>query len=401
MKTKNYLLPVLLIILTGLSCQDKKQNYDPIETISIDVRNMKPEMDLTYAIDTSYFEIIPLETTDDCLIAKVKRIYLSNNKIVVYDEMAQGAYIFNRDGSYHAKVRAIGQGPGEYPPPINDIMVSENHIGVLSPPFGIMLYDFDGKFVRRVSLEGSWGMNLFTFDDTVYYLVNDWSMTDIGYYLFFSLDTKQNRVRSFLPFSKRDIENRRGWGLDKYYNLYDNSASIYFSTIDTIFHLSPASGEITPRYAIDMVYKNLPDNLKRGDGYKAVYSAIDNGYYKGIRNVLETSRYLFLRIDGICVVYDKQEKTIKTIAGVLHRIPSFFNHGIQDFFSLSEGDYIINYHTGLASFNNKKYLAELIADKTIENGEGRNAFEKAYFKVLENVKDEEDNPTVFIFKMKD
>jgi len=396
---KQYIIPLIFIVLIGYSCNKKKGNFSTIETISIDVRKMKPEMDLTYAIDTSYFEIIPLETNPDCLIANVKRIYLSNNKIVVYDELAKGAYIFNRDGSYHAKIRAIGQGPGEYPDYVNDIMVSNNYIGVLSPPFGIMLYDFDGNFVKKLSLDGSWGMNLFTFDDISYYLVNDWGRTDVGYYLLFKIDTKQNRVYSYLPYPKSDEENNRGWGLDKYYDLHDNNALIYFSTIDTIFNLTP-SGEITPRYAIDIVYKKIPDNLKRGDGYKALQSSITNGYYKGIVNIAETSRYLFLKIDrGNYVVYDKKEKVIKSIAG-LHRIPSFFNLGIGGFFSVTQGDYILTYNTGLALFNDKKYLDNLITGKTRKNSNGINPFEKEYFKVLKNVKDEEDNPVVFILKAK-
>ncbi len=233
---KYYLLITSFIILMGCSGEKKKENQDLIETITIDVRDLEVETDITYAIDTSYFEIIPLEMNDDCLIASVSRIYLQNDKIVIYDEMAQGAYIFNRDGSYHAKVRNIGNGPGEYPLGINDIMVSKNHIGVLS--YWILLYDFDGKFVKKISLEGTWGVNLFTFDDINYYLANDWSRSDKGYYQLFKLDTKQNRVYSYLPFSEQDDVNNRGWGLDKYYNLYDNRALIYFSTIDTLFNLN-------------------------------------------------------------------------------------------------------------------------------------------------------------------
>jgi hypothetical protein len=243
-------------------------------------------------------------------------------------------------------------------------------------------------------------MSLFTFDDIDYYLVNDWGKPNAGCYLLFKLDTKQNRVHSWLPFSKFDEENNRGWGLDKYYNIYDSSALIYFSTIDTIFHLTP-SGEITPRYAIDIVYKNLPDELKRGDGYKAMNSAIANGYYMGILDIVETSRYLLLKIDrGNTIVYDKKEKEIKTIA-TFYRIPSFFNHAVFPIFSSVEGDYIITYHNGSVSFGNKEYLVKQVNDKIRKNGEGTNDFEKEYFKALQNVKDEEDNPMVFIFKMKD
>jgi hypothetical protein len=389
---------ISFIILTGCSGgKNKAQNQDSIETITIDGRDLENEADITYAIDTGYFEIIPLETNDYCLIADVSRIYLQNDKIVIYDEMAHGAYIFNRDGSYHARVRNIGNGPEEYPPDINDIMVSKNYIGVLYPPLWIVLYDFDGKFVKKLSLEGSWGMSLFTFDDINYWLVNDWSSNRIGYYLLFKLDTKQNRVYSYLLFSKQDHENNRGWVLDKYYNLYDNRALIYYSTIDTLFNLT-LSGEISPRYAIDFSYKKLPDELRTGNGYTAVYSAIDNEYYKGIFDVTETSRYLFLQIDRLnYVIYDKKEKETKTISGVFRILP-FFNIGLNDIYNTENGDYILTYHSGMTSFNNKEYIKRLKSEKKWTKGDGTNRFEKEYFKALEKVENEEGNPIVFIFK---
>ena len=399
---KNYILIILLLCLSMMGCSDNKksQHHVSIETISYDVRKAAEEMDITSLIDTSYFEIIPLETTDECLIAEVSKLYLSNNKIVVYDEMAQGAYIFNRDGSYHAKVRAIGPGPGEYPPGINDIMVSKNHIGVLAPPFGIMLYDFDGKFVKKISLEDTWGMNLFTFDDINYYLVNDWSRSNKGYYHLFKLDTKQNRVSTLFPFPKSDVDNHRGWSLNKYYTLYDNRSLIYFSTIETIYHLTP-SGELSPQYLIDIVHKKLPDNLRTGNGRVAMQSSIDNGYTKGIVNIAETSRYLILNMDGGLhyVVYDKKEKETKVIAGVF-RIPLFFNLGFSIEFSLDEGDCFLTYIGGMQAYSYKESMDKKKANKTWTKGDGTNAFEKEYIKVLQNMQDDEDNPVVFILKMR-
>ena len=400
---KNYILIILLLCLSMMGCSDNKksQHHVSIETISYDVRKAAEEMDITSLIDTSYFEIIPLETTDECLIAEVSKLYLSNNKIVVYDEMAQGAYIFNRDGSYHAKVRAIGPGPGEYPPGINDIMVSKNHIGVLAPPFGIMLYDFDGKFVRKISLEDTWGMNLFTFDDINYYLVNDWSRSNKGYYHLFKLDTKQNRVHTLFPFPKSDVENNhRGWGLDKHYTLYDNRALIYFSSIDTVYNLAP-SGELSPRYLFDIVHKKLPDHLRTGNGRAAMQSWLDHGYILGIHSISETSRYLIFNMGGDPnVVYDKKEKETKAIAEFF-RISSFYNLGSRLFFSLDEGDTLLMFREGGIANMDKVYIANEKVKKTWKKGDGTNAFEKEYFKVLQNVQDEEDNPIVFIFKMQD
>ena len=385
---------IFAILLCLIGCSGKKTSSNDllIETIPIDKRNYTLSADISFMLDTSYFEIIPLETNDSCLIATVTRIDLVNDKIVVYDEMAHGAYIFNRDGSYHATVRAIGNGPGEYPPDINDIMVSKKYIGVLSPPFGIMLYDFDGKFVKKLSLEGTWGMNLISFDDVNFYLVNDWSSSDKGYFNLYRLDTENNKVYSYLPFSKKDYDVNRGWGLDKHYNFHNGKALIYFSTIDILYSLTP-EGEITPQYKIDIVHKKLPDGLRIGDGYKAIESSNKNGYIKGVNDLTETSRYLFLEIDVDDVaIYDKKEKEVKAFA--INFISSSFPYFDISFdFSMENPNHVISYVTGLYGYNTKEYIA------TKEPGNTR--FEKEFRKALEKIEDEEANPVVIILKTKE
>ena len=403
---KNYIpLTLLIIILTGCLNKSEKmnQNQDSIETISVDIRNHKLETDISFMVDTSYFEIIPLETNKECLIAEIKNIYFSNDKIIIYDEMAKGAYIFNRDGSYHAKVRAVGQGPGEYPAFVNDIAVSENYIIVLTPP-GIMLYDFNGKFVKTVSLHNLWGRSIITFDEINFFLVNDWSMTfnadkKIFYHLF-KIDSKQNRVYYYLPFSKKDIDSGKGWSLATYRNVYNNNALIYYSTIDTIFNLT-SSGEVSPKYAIDIVHNKLPDALRTGDGFTAMRSAQQNGYVMGVKNVSETSRYLILKLNaGNHLIYDKKEKETVAI-GSFFRIPSFWNIGINIDFSLKEGDYIVHYISGDNAYGGKKDIEEEKAKKRWTKGEGTNPFEREFFKVLKNIEDGEDNPVLFVFKLRE
>ena len=389
---KQVIFTAILLWLTGCSEKKTSNNDLSIETIPIDIRIATPRADISFMIDTSYFEIIPLETNDSCLIATVTRMDLVNDKIVVYDEMAQGAYIFNKDGSYHATVRAIGNGPGEYPPDIIDIMVSKKYIGVLVPPFGIMLYDFDGKFVKKLSLEGTWGMNLITFDDINFYLVNDWSRSDKGNFLLFRLDTENNRVYSYLPSSKKDIEGKRGWVLDKHYNFHNGKALIYFSTIDILYSLTP-EGEVSPQYAIDIVHNKMPDHIRTGDGHKAMYSSIDYGYILGVHDVVETSRYLCLKIDGDdLVIYDKKEKQVKIISYDLFS-PLLPYLPIRLRFSMDNPNCVLSYISGLSGFETKEYMA------TKEQGNTR--FEKEFRKALEKIEDDEANPIVVIIKTKE
>jgi hypothetical protein len=115
--------------------------------------------------------------------------------------------------------------------------------------------------------------------------------------------------------------------------------------------------------------------------------------------VAETSRYLFIKADKMVdVIYDKKEKKVKTIARNF-KIHSFFNKlSLNDIYNPAEGDYILTYSLGMASFNNKEYINRLKSEKKWTKGDGSNRFEKEYFKVLQKVENEEGNPIVFIFK---
>jgi hypothetical protein len=75
-------------------------------------------------------------------------------------------------------------------------------VGVLVPVLDkIMLYDFNGNYIRDMSLKGSWGMTFFTFDGSKYHIVNDWSESKLGMYQHFTLDADKNKIECFLPES--------------------------------------------------------------------------------------------------------------------------------------------------------------------------------------------------------
>ena len=402
---KKYYFIVSLITVLVCACNKKinTNNLYSIETISFDMSKGKVPIayDISHMIDTSYFEIIPLETNDDCLIAEISNIYLFDNKIVIYDERAKGAYIFNRDGSYHAKVRALGQGPGEYPDFVNDVNASENFIGVLASP-GIMLYDYNGKFVKTISHEERWGRNIFTFDEINYYLVNcwsrTWSMSTEGYYHLFHFDTKQNKLNSYIPFSKEEGDSNRGWSLNKYYSRYDSTALIYISTIDTIYCLA-STGEVSPQYLIDIRNK-LPDDIKRGDGKTALTTAQQSGYEIGVKNIAVTPRYLFLKCMWGYAVYDKKEKKTIATAQVFH-IPLFWNDiSFWVDFTSSDGKKIVTYLNGEYVFSWNRYIKEQKSQNLWKIGDGITPFQKELIKTARNMKAEDDNPVLLIFKMK-
>jgi len=342
-------------------------------------------------LDTTEFEIIPLETNKECLIAEVTMLFCRNNKIIVFDETALGAYIFNRDGSFHSRIRAIGQGPGEYPAKINDIYASENYIYVLAPPFGIMQYDYESNFIRKIDLQDTWGMNIMTEDDRSLLVVNDWSTSRAGCFRLFKLNPETNSKQTFQPFPQSDYDNHRGWSITKYYAYNKDNILLYYGSIDTIFEYRDEA--VVPKYAIDVVHRGIPEDLKTGDGYTALTTSIKNKYIKGVRDVAETSRFLFIQVDmEYILVYDKVDKEVKALSY------AFMNKGtkalqIERLFSMDK-NHVMIYYTGLRGYNDKG----LFEDEKIPL---ESRFDREYVKKIASFEDEEENPIVIILKVKE
>lgn len=384
------------LIVAMLSCSLVDKNApEEIETIRIDVDKSTKTKDISAWIDTSYYEIVPLETKPNCLIGEIKKIWVRGNKILVYDEMAKGIYVFNRDGSYHGCIIAVGNGPGQYPLPLNDVVVTDSHIYIFPPVSGkIFAYDFEGKFEKTIDLNGTWGDTFFTWDEEVFNLIASWSNSKRGAFQLHVLDTKNNCVNSIGPVNENDLKNRRGWGLDNYYSLYNKRALILVSTVDTIFEVSEDK-IFVPRYYADIQKKKLPHKIACGNAYEALHYAINNDCIKGIDKIEETSRYLFLMLGDsekdYIVTYDKKKKEVESIS-------NFFTiHAWGDIqCSLSQSSVIEN--DTLIS-----WISANICMRWKENNFGsynfnNKGFEDAYKKAINSIRTEEDNPVVFLIK---
>lgn len=81
--------------------------------ILIDPENFSVDLDLSEILDDS-IEIIPLETTEECLISKINRIEFYQDKIFVSDKANAKIFVFTSEGKYLKSIGTQGGGPGEY-----------------------------------------------------------------------------------------------------------------------------------------------------------------------------------------------------------------------------------------------------------------------------------------------
>jgi hypothetical protein len=102
---------LLLIFFFGCRTNNKKNS----ENITIPVVKIPESVTGAYNIsDTTKYKLIPLETHNEGLIARVKKVIFYNNNFYILDFYGKRIIVFDEKGRYIQKLEKIGKGPGEY-----------------------------------------------------------------------------------------------------------------------------------------------------------------------------------------------------------------------------------------------------------------------------------------------
>lgn len=100
----------LLGMLFCLSCTEKQKDDSAFVP---DLLNEAKES-IRYSQFVDSLEYLPLETSDKCLIGKIKDVYIGKEYVFVLDDRMQTVWIFDRKGNYCGEILKSGNGPGEY-----------------------------------------------------------------------------------------------------------------------------------------------------------------------------------------------------------------------------------------------------------------------------------------------
>ena len=303
MKKLCYSFPILLLCVFG--CVRQPKESEAKVEIAVDLNKSVEEFDLsTMLADASGHEIIRLETNGDCLIGSVERIFCREDKIFIYDEMAQNVYCFNDDGSYNCKIGSRGRANNEYIE-IFDVYVSNSSVYIYdNVGLKILCYDLAGQYLKTIDISKYWAMSLFEKDDKLY-LVNHWSNSKEGRYRIFVIDRDGNLLAKELPFEEQDD----GYGFSgSRYALFSNSVDVNFGNV--IYRLSD-NNQFIPQYRIDFGDKTLPMSYYPFELSKAVSSGLHKKYIFGIEYMHESERYLLFNFyyteEAYTAIYDKKD----------------------------------------------------------------------------------------------
>lgn len=237
---RQYLCFVLILLLGA--CYKGVQRGD--DNIVVDLTANVQDI-LFYSSFVDSISYINLETTENCLIGKIKDVIISSERIFVLDDRLSIIWIFDKEGRYLNKIDSKGNGPEEYKTLKQFDYDEQNQTILLLDVWTktILSYDLNGAFVKKVTLE-MYPSDFVKLNDHNY-LLSKACETDstAGFYLVDSLGyTKKkliDRNRDYLYSCNFDWE----------FSVFDDTVSFMAPDLDNVVY-QYMSGQCIPTYPI-------------------------------------------------------------------------------------------------------------------------------------------------------
>lgn len=285
-------------------------------------------------IDTTLFKsitVIPLEAnTRKYFGGKISRIYFDENTFFILDKSSEIINIYNKKGHYINSIKESGYGSKEYRR-LADICldtVNKELLVLASEPSKILVYSYQGKFLRENSLPTYY--ESIAMNAEFIYLQDNNVVKGENSVTIFSQDLKYKKevLEHTFQFKGHEVDINIPFKFGR------------TLTQDSIIHLTQyfnnkiytaKNGNVTSEYSIDFNECSLPDTLLEMKMRPSVFLDIckRNNYISFITEVIENKEYLFFNTNvGICLC-KKQDGTITKYNEVIDSTTGFSINNIR------------------------------------------------------------------------
>ena len=263
---------VVFIIITFfciVACSSNK-GQDNLITIPIDPTSSQ-SVDWEQLFDTASMQVIPLETTDQSLLAWVDRVIITDT---LYSFSSDNCiYTFNQNGKFLFKIAHQGRGPGEYLV-LDDFYIDEdNHYYILdNNSFKIIEYSPKGEFVDEINT-GLFGLAFTKISNDLWaiYIGSSKSPSSHCRLNYFS---KQERkiIHEFIEISDNELNWRHFKDNNNFIPRDSKNLFFTYSLNDTIYQLTEK--ELIPCYRFECGKHQMPQKMLK-DSYNDVTDFIE------------------------------------------------------------------------------------------------------------------------------
>lgn len=127
MKKQSILLIILIPLLSLLYCSNPSSKSIESSVLSVDLENCKTSIDLRLSDLMDDIKLVPLETTNECLLGQyIFNLHIGNKYIIIDD--GKGVYKFSSDGRFIRKIINVGRGPQEVSGSLNCVINEKKNL---------------------------------------------------------------------------------------------------------------------------------------------------------------------------------------------------------------------------------------------------------------------------------
>lgn len=431
---KNIFIVVVTFILFSCENGDKtiSRSDGAVKTINVDMSSVQYNADVISMIDTSWYKIVPLETTEHSLVGgKIKNIYYRNNRLYICEMQTESVLIFDDSGKFISKIQARGEGPGEYLR-ISSVRINDKGIYIYDDMgLKVLHFDLDGNYVDRYSLRDCFKKALvphyvFYVGDRIY--VADQLLTDAkpkygAPHKVCAIDMVGDSAvyTKYLPYDLSTAPTYQFYLRDQKYAINKDGEVLFMcDRTDTIYVAT--KDEVRPAYVLDFGKYNLPESMKGEESIRKIRENPDYGkYIWEITHLMDTDKYLIVKFhyesdevkkrrdDGKSVSDVSFEEQVKNSLSFVHwvvyeketgetmlindmMLPVF--EGYKKFYPRdADGEYLIDWVSVFVPMIGKD--CKMMHVSIPDNPRYERELNEVYSSITPN-----SNPVVFIYKMK-
>jgi hypothetical protein len=295
----------LILIQTFFSCNIKPKENEQLKSINVGA-NLKRQEIITLSGFAKNIRYVPLETFENMNFVGIWDCEFYHELILAKD--LSKCILYRSNGKVMTKVGNKGRGPGEYSY-VNNVNFGPEGIIFMQSGFDLLEYDYSGNFIRK---HGN------TFYKNGMYFISSWFVINDSLFLGHipnmtgHIDSKAllvNKNGDILSYFKNYILFHREKPVSSYSedqaSFYKFENEVYYNDQynDTLFSLN-SRYDLVPRYNFTL------GRFKEPISERAKLDGSDKSKYIYIRNIFQTSDYLFLKCN-FCLNFPAKRLTPK------------------------------------------------------------------------------------------
>lgn len=143
---------ILCLLIAALVMTSCKQSNQPAGLPAMQLKTSETGT-IRISDEIQSIEYVPLELTDESLIAELLDLCVTNEYIFILSTRQNGILQFDRKGHFVRRMALTGNGPGETGAIVSISADETNRVLCVSEYFYLSYYSFDGEFIQRKNIQ--------------------------------------------------------------------------------------------------------------------------------------------------------------------------------------------------------------------------------------------------------